>query len=246
MITHGKLGGESFEITTHGDDYLMFSSHVFTLPAELVTGLSRLTYWKPQFLESVRDALSPFQIQSKSWAASCLFDFLKNSAKFEAVAYYGSWFGQQSSILSRGNRLAMLGCSSFLVDKDPEVCEAVESLLEWDSYHKSSGIEVVCSETKDFKFPNPRGRNLVVWNGCEHFEAQELRDFLNNFPSTAVCMQNTDIEAEGHVSTVDSVEAWINDVVPDDRRADILYSGTLHMEGKSRFMILVDSKTPRN
>lgn len=241
-----RVGGQSFTVTEQREmcaDHVSFVPY-YSLTTDIVCGMSRLSYHMPQFKQEVLDALSPFQIVSKLWAAGIIRNVADYEHSPDRIAFFGSWFGQQSALLSRQIR----GYSNnevFLVDKRKDACEAAEFLLRGDDKHSEGGnVKIVQQDALTWEFPAVNEKiagfvnDLVVWNGIEHFDMLGVAEYINAHPKVAFCLQGTDLQDPDHINLVKSINDLI-EILSDDRREQICYAGQIQCEFASRFMLFV-------
>lgn len=203
------------------------------LDAHFVGALINKTYDRPQLLPSVRDALSPFQLMSKFWAAETLDVVLqKNPSLYSHVVYVGAWFGLQCSIFS-----AYGGSPSehILIDKDESVLEIAGNCLAVT--RRLLSIQGLATDVANYEiasFSSDR-KPIIFWTGVEHFEDAFLRDYLDRYEGTGalVCMQGTDLDAVDHVNKIRNekqLESYFHRTP--------LYSGCLSIGVANRYQVV--------
>ena len=203
------------------------------LDAHFVGELVNKTYDNPQLLPSVRDALSPFQLMSKFWAAETVDVVLhKKPDLYSHVVYVGAWFGLQCSIFSSYG-----GAPSehVLIDKDESVLEIAGNCLAVTRRLLSiKGLAVDVADYEIASFASGR-KPIIFWTGVEHFEDAFLRDYLDRYEGTGalVCMQGTDLKAPDHINPIRSekqLESYFHGTP--------LYSGCLSIGVANRYQVV--------
>lgn len=210
------------------------------LPIDLVSGLSALTYKYPQLKQQVLDALSPFQIISKQWACSVLNSVLADSYPRSPFVYFGSWFGQLNSIMSR--RIPGYGQRRVtLVDLDPLACEAARDLLAADVWQKATkgSVSVVCGDALNFDlsaYAEEQGAEpIVVWTGIEHFDREKVKDYIRDHEdcSALYLLQGTNMPADDHIHLIKEcydLEEYFD--------GDLIYSAQIRTAVGDRFQTI--------
>lgn len=168
----------------------------------LVTSLSRQTYGKSQeFQQSVIDALSPFQIASKMWAANALHSFLSAEVNTN-VFYLGSWFGVQS-IFDHHKILHLDDVHKTYVDIDSLALQVSEELHHNNrTNNNSEWLNQSVWDMASEEFPE---NSVIVWTGIEHFDLIAIQEFIDKAPrDVRWILQGTNMPAADHINLVNS------------------------------------------
>lgn len=247
---HFALGGVFFSLFEYEDpdeeSSIQFRSPALSLPADVVTGLANLSWSFQDQRQAILDALSPFQILSKMWATYIAGEALALSGQKEVRAVFpGSWFGQQLSLLRRNSRLRLH--HPILIDMDPRAVEFSKSLLfTCDPFGLGDGEkkaifhagDIFSKEVQDHEdWMGLPDDTLFVWNGLEHFDPEKTKELISKWPSASFCLQSTNMEAEDHNFTCESIEDLLS-YVPADRKADIRYVGEIQADFGTRYMVM--------
>jgi len=251
------MGGQKF-VLTENDDFCLESIHFrpyYSLPTDMVTGMSRMSYRYPELKQEVLDALSPFQIQSKLWMCSVVRDVLDHEFSADRIAMFGSWFGQQAALLSRQVR-GYENIKTYLIDQREIACLAAKFMLDSDEkYTHGSKVEFSRSDALKWEFPgsvqknssdNPNfpsvqalrnavfDQDMIIWNGVEHFDRQEVLAYVRNHPDVAFALQGTDLPDPEHTNKVLSEDDLLS-MVPEERHESIVYLGSLRCDFATRY-----------
>lgn len=215
-----------------------FQTH---LPTDLVCPLIAAAYSFPEAKEAVIDSLSPFQVLSKQWACTVLSHVLGEDYERSPFVYFGSWFGQLNSLMSR----RVPGYNNHqvvLIDQEPLACQVAKTVLDADVWQKSfrqSPIGVVEGDALKFDlqaFSEETGADpIVLWTGIEHFEAYAVQDYIEEHErcNALYLLQGTNMPADDHVNPIHScaeMESYFD--------GDPIYSARLHTELGDRFLIV--------
>lgn len=226
-----KFGLVEFELTQSSSD-IELDFEFGTFWNSYASGLVSLTYsdeFKSQ-KQAVLDALSPFQLASKTWAKSVLEKYDAQSEP-HVVYHLGAWYGQLAAM--------MLASASFsevkhvLIDRDPVASQAQRVL-----FGSRSDLVVSNSDALSLR-PSQSRCNVVVWSGLEHFPEESIKSIASHVPSgTRVLIQGTSLPDDDHVTPIDSLES-LKDRTHYFHDSQILYSGELKTNFGSRFMLVL-------
>ena len=222
---------------------------VQVVPIEVVSGMSRLTYSNPKMVQQVLDALSPFQLMSKMWAAQICATFLDNTREGQSITHAtmpGSWLGQQSAFLCRASR-TYSDVQVSMIDSDYQAVQAAKLLHTWDSYHNRMNVDFVHSDIfsdslndDENNLENSLSKRLIIWNGLEHFDPEKVKKFLQK-SNASICLQSTSMKAEDHSHTVNCIEELL-EYLPDRYADRGYYAGSLEGPLGVRYMVLAKSE----
>jgi hypothetical protein len=244
------LGGVFFSLSEYEDpddeSNVTFRTPSLGLPADLVTGLVNLSWSYPDQKQAIFDALTPFQIMSKMWASHIVGESLSKTGQREVRAVLpGAWFGQQLSLLRRNARMRLI--HPILIDMDARATEFSKSLLyTCDPFAVGDGLKEALFHTNDIFDPEFQKHEdwmglpddtLFVWNGLEHFDPVKAKELIVRWPNASFCLQSTNMEAEDHNFTCESIEDLL-DYVPAGRKADIKYVGEIQADFGTRYMVM--------
>jgi hypothetical protein len=180
--------------------------------------------------KAVLDALTPFQLASKMWAANALrilVDQRSNRGPIGRILYVGAWFGMQHAI---ANFYLQSEHKAVLMDKDKE------SLRVARLCYDASGItnyDTVVMDVKDYNWTTMESNSIVVWTGCEHFADSEIERAVNEADNdTRWLFQGTNMEGEGHINPI-SHPAELAKYFHDEP----IYTGTMTTPVGKRFQV---------
>lgn len=201
---------------------LMFynSTHWVPYVHRLVTHM----YGDPDVANAARDALSPFQVVSKRWAA-CVASVV---GKRDYVII-GSWFGQLVPMLLDENP-EFEDANGVLVDVDGGACAISSECLQ--AYTK---LTHTCLDVFEL-YPVVLAGHLVFWPGLEHFDKTKVSKLLHKLEGTNTyfVLLATDRPEEDHTAEYRHVE----DVTQYFHTEDVLFKGTLSTKEGNRFMVV--------
>lgn len=212
-----KLGGIEYTIeysdTIDGQagEFQMSEYLHSHLPADLVCNLVAQTYAKPELKQPVLDALSPFQVLSKLWASSVLAQIIGDDYERSPFVYFGSWFGQLNSLMSR-RVSGYMSRPVTMIDQDPVACEIAKLVLEADQWQTAKGlpehIQIVNGDCTHFDlcaFADTWGAApIVVWTGVEHFTEKSVVEYIecNEDCNAVYLLQGTNMPADDHINLI--------------------------------------------
>lgn len=213
-----KLGGTDYAIayspTLEGQEEEFRATEYLdsNLPVDLVCGLASQTYARPEIKQQVLDALSPFQVMSKLWATSVLNKIIGDDYERSPIVFFGSWFGQLNSLMSR--RLAnYVTRDVVMLDIDPQACAVARWVVEQDQWQQPTNqVKVVLADALYFdlsSFADEHAASpIVVWTGIEHFDADAVKRYIKDHEGAKAVylLQGTDMPAPDHVGLLHSCE----------------------------------------
>ena len=229
-----EVAGTDFTAVLEEGQFELNPASVLALPLSLVCGMSRASYEFVEQKQALLDALSPFQIVSKMWSITATASMLERVPDTDHIVYVGSWFGQQSAIACRH----IPNYGEFVitcVDKDPAATHVGRYLLKCDSYHRRNLPDFVTKDIFEMSF---EANTLFVWNGLEHFDANEVEKFLERHTECSFIFQSTSMEAADHTNLAHDVEDLLN-VLPAAWDDGIVYRGEIECDLGSRYMMCV-------
>jgi hypothetical protein len=244
-MTQMRMGGVSYEIeydvAYSGSKETEFL-HSY-LPTDLVCSLVSNSYERPEWKQQVLDALSPFQIISKQWVCSVLSDVMKDSYERSPFVYFGSWFGQLNSLMSRRvqNYFAR---DVVMIDLDSSATEMSRRVLADDHWQLPSAenVKIITGDALAFDlaaFAEEQGAApIVVWTGIEHFDPDDVKAYLHDQreSNAMYLLQGTNMPAPDHKALITSclqLEQYFD--------GDTIYSAQLKTGIGSRFMTVFDT-----
>ena len=215
---------------------------------ELFSILHRYFRNEDNNLESISDAFSRGQVQSKIWLTK---ELEKVGTHFDTIYHLGGWFGQLTLYLD--NHITFDKYRNF--DIDAQACrvsdyiinlrhlenykvKSVELDLTDYSWLSRTGCEYTLKnynnnqETKEKTNPD-----LIINTSAEHFHERWYHKFANRPLETNplfVIQTNNLFEVEEHINAVHSIE----EMKIKFPMKEILYEGELQLKGYKRFMII--------
>ena len=178
------------------------------MPSNFFTSLVRQSYNRsPEFKQAVLDAMSPFQIASKMWAANAV-QFLASEYDIDHLFYLGSWFGAQSAFDHKAHPDLVEARKTYL-DRDAEVI-SVARQCHTDNFTAGRSTWLICDISTDTSFERfeteANDTSVVVWTGIEHFDPKVIQHLVDEFPPTTKwVLQGTDMPAPDHANVVTSL-----------------------------------------
>lgn len=176
---------------------------------------------------AVRDALSPFQIISKTWVADSLAKFGQNRPSY---FFIGSWFGQQAQLMQETMPSDFHLAQKYFVDKDARatyIASDVCSTLANTAFFPEDVFDTSAQ---------PPPSSVVVWTGLEHFDPKKVADYIESKKHQGLlwCLQGTDMPDDDHINPIRSV----NDLTRYFHSDNVLYSGELITPLGTRYMVI--------
>lgn len=224
---------------------------------ELFSILHRYFRTEDNNLESISDAFSRGQVQSKIWLIK---ELEKVNTHFDTVYHLGGWFGQLTWYFE--NHVTFDKYRNF--DLDIEACKVSDyvvnlrhlenykvksvelSLPLWDESDEKRNMGWITRTGCEYEIKNYSNNNtfkektqpdLIINTSAEHMPSIWFDKFVNRPQSTDplyVIQTNNLFDAEGHVNCVHSVEHLIKKF----NMSRIEYAGELQLKGYKRFMII--------
>lgn len=208
-------------------------------------------------LESISDAFSRGQVQSKIWLVK---ELEKVGTHFDTVYHLGGWFGQLTWYLN--NHITFDKYRNFDIDIDAcKISDYVVNLnyLEnfkaksvrlglplWDDSDEERNMNWITRTGCEYEIKNYSNGNvfrektqpdLIINTSAEHMPSIWFDKFVNRPQSTDplfVIQTNNLFDANGHVNCVHSVDHMIKKF----NMSRIEYAGELQLHGYKRFMLI--------
>jgi hypothetical protein len=208
-------------------------------------------------LDSISDAFSRGQVQSKIWLIN---ELQKVDTHFDTIYHLGGWFGQLTWYLN--NHVTFNKYRNF--DIDVEACKVSDYIVNlrqlenykvksvelglplWDdsddkrnmSWITRTGCEYeIKNYSNDNTFKEKTQPDLIINTSAEHMPSIWFDKFVNRPQSTDplyVIQTNNLFDADGHVNCVHSVDHLIKKF----NMNRIEYAGELQLKGYKRFMLI--------
>lgn len=232
MTQNFEFGGVQFEIEeewTNGKSYRPLAPYLHQVPhaySSFMSHLVALTY-EPQAhyqKQDVLDALSPFQVMSKMWAAT-LFQHLAVSPR--KILYPGAWYGQLYALIQVLGFNGQHNAEHDLLDKDGRMKWWHTELL------KSFTFKTVLQDLNQLHAEDLKEYDVVLWTGVEHFDNDLVQATVSSLaPQTLVILQCTDLKDEDHINPIS--ETGLHHYFHDSQ---VLYKGELRAPFATRFCL---------
>lgn len=232
------FAGLEFEFQFYDDTCMQERGSILTtvqnhFHPSYIAGLVAATYGRPNIKQAVLDALSPFQMMSKSWMSSLVAYAIQQVANEEYdghypdfnLRYHGSWFGQSAHLDNQhvdGPQVE----SMTLIDLDENAMDVARHMSVDKCAGLGNNVAYVVGDALDYPFASEE-RNVVIWNGVEHFPKGSVQKFIAQAPrGTLFCLQGTDMPAPDHINPVIEISD-LYDPEAEMRNDHLLYFGGL-------------------
>jgi hypothetical protein len=208
-------------------------------------------------LDSISDAFSRGQVQSKIWLTN---ELQKVGTHFDTIYHLGGWFGQLTWYLN--NHITFNKYRNF--DIDVEACKVSDYIVNlnhlenykvksvelglplWDDSDDERNMSWITRTGCEYKIENYSNGNtfkektqpdLIINTSAEHMPSIWFDKFVNRPQATDplyVIQTNNLFDADGHVNCVHSVDHLIKKF----NMSRIEYAGELQLKGYKRFMLI--------